>query len=149
MSFYTDGDWGFEDFDELKSHKSQYFDQEFYEYTKHDDDSYTYKLKRVFNCDTPTNIIAAQSFIQHTLIDSIYGRVGYADRVKDFLNDALIDLSSNVLKKEHYSYYDYIDSNTEGRICMRTTFDFPPKIKQIIYEDNNIFDDVIDEEKGE
>lgn len=120
---YTDGDIGIDD-SFFRNYISHYFDNELYEYTYHEKDSYSYSLRRVF--DTKE---AAISFV-NTLFESMWGDTFFleetAPRIK---NDIIADFYVNDFGS------DFTDGNIEMKLTMKVIKTTAKKIKRIIYED--------------
>lgn len=133
LSFYTDGDWGFGNIHWLKEHQSQYFDTDFYEYTKYDPDSHTVKCRRVFPINKTTDIKPIKEFLNR-LISGIHGKEYEVKTVTDCIKTFISNIEENALMKSNYTYSDWIDGNTEVTIDAYTTDKNIPKIKRIIYE---------------
>lgn len=123
FSIYTDGDFYFNS-KFLQNHVSRYFDQEFYEYTKIDD--YSYSARRVFNLSED-----AVKFL-NTIKDNC-GRHGEKNYVVD---EAVIPLIDDVLQDywEHGHGYDYYDGNQTIEISITDVETDIKKIKSIQYE---------------
>lgn len=137
LSFYTDGDWGFGDITWLTDHVSRYFDQNFYEYTLHEEGSYELKLRRIFTFEDKNDADVIVDFIEK-IRSGLHGNASYLGYVNSFLERAEDDLQENGLKckgEYDYLYFDDMYGNTEAKITLKTTDKYVPEIKEIIYVD--------------
>lgn len=132
MSFYNDGDWGFGDIDWLTEHTSRYFDNDFYEYTNHDEDGYKLSFRRVF--DITESVTEVVLFLQ-SFIANLRGKESNLECVWEFLERAKGDIMKNAQYDVSYTYRDFLDGNTEADVKIYTTDKVVPKIKEIIYEE--------------
>ena len=122
FSIYTDGDFYFNS-KFLQNHVSRYFDQEFYEYTKIGD--YSYSARRVFDLWED-----AVKFL-NTIKDNC-GRQGEKNYVVD---EVIIPLLDDVLRDyfEHGHGYDCRDGNQTIEISIIDVETDVKKIKRIEY----------------
>lgn len=127
FDIYTDGDCCV-DFDDLKDHKSRYFEQDLYEYTIIDPDSYKYKIRRVF--DDPED---ALSFFD--ICDRISDRQSY------FITEILME-RINLCIEEFWRFgrsNDFIDGNITINMSIYTIETAAKKLKTIIFENGNTY----------
>ena len=119
---YTDGHIGIEE-SFFKNHVSSYFENDLFEYSNHEDDSYSYSLRRVF--DTKEGAI---TFI-NTLFDSMWGDSYY-------INEILPTFKSNIVADFFVNNYgsDFIDGAIEMSLTMNVVKTSARKIKEIVYE---------------
>lgn len=127
FDIYTDGDCCV-DFDDLKDHKSRYFEQDLYEYTIIDPDSYKYKIRRVF--DDPED---ALSFFD--ICDRISDHQNY------FVTEILME-RINLCIEEFWRFgrsSDFIDGNITIDMAIYMIESSAKKLKTIIYENGNMY----------
>lgn len=127
FDIYTDGDCSV-DFEDLKDHKSRYFEQDLYEYTIIDPDSYKYKVRRVF--DDPED---ALSFFD--ISDRISDRRSY------FVTEILME-RINLCIEEFWRFgrsNDFIDGNITINMAIYTIETAAKKLKTIIFENGNTY----------
>ena len=120
---YTDGDWGLDNNFLDPNHKSNYFDQELYEYTDFDNDSYTYKFRRVF--DDKESVLK----FMIAMLACVRGHTHWADYVREFITDRINEF------KENSATSDFMDSNTEIEFDVYQITTRAKKIKTIIFEE--------------
>lgn len=123
FEIYTDGDFYFNK-SFLLNYTSRYFDQEFYEYTKIDD--YSYSARRVFDRSEE-----AVEFL-NTIKDNC-GRQGEKNYIVD---EVVIPLIDDVLQDywKHGRGYDWCDGNQTIEISITDVETDVKKIKSIQYE---------------
>lgn len=119
---YTDGDVGIDNIF-FKGYVSSYFENDLYEYSNHEDDSYSYALRRVF--DTKEDAIR---FV-NTLFESMWGREYYINEVFPRFKD---EITSDFYVNDFGS--DFIDGNVEMSLTMSVVKTSARKIKEVIYE---------------
>lgn len=127
FDIYTDGDCCV-DFEDLKDHKSRYFEQDLYEYTIIDPDSYKYKVRRVF--DDPED---ALSFFD--ICDRISDHCSY------FVTEILME-RINLCIEEFWRFgrsNDFIDGNITINMAIYTIETTAKKLKTIIFENGNTY----------
>lgn len=127
LDIYTNGDYRI-DFEDLKDHKSRYFEQNLYEYTIIDPDNYKCKARRVF--DDPDDAV---SFFDIT--DRISEPLDY------FVTDILIE-RINLCIEEFWRFghsNDFIDGNATINMAIYTVETGAKKIKTIIYENHDMY----------
>ena len=118
---YTDGYIGIEE-SFFKNHVSSYFENDLFEYSYHEDDSYSYSLRRVL--DTKQEAI---TFV-NTLFDSMWGKDYYIEEVlPTFKSNIVADFFVNDCGS------DFIDGAIEMSLSMRIIETSARKIKEIIY----------------
>ena len=119
---YTDGYIGIEK-SIFKNHVSSYFENDLFEYSNHEDDSYSYSLRRVFNTKEE-----AITFV-NTLFDSMWGKDYY---IKEILPTFKSNITADFSVDDYGS--DFIDGAIEMSLSMRVVETSARKIKEIIYE---------------
>lgn len=126
FEIYTDGDFHF-DKDFLLNYTSRYFDQDFYEYTKIDD--YSYSARRVF--DITQDAIEFVNKIKDGCTTSIENHLYIVnDYIPGMVNDAIQNYCA------HDYGYAYYDGNFTFEISICDVETEVQKIKHIEYEEN-------------
>lgn len=120
---YTDDDWGLDNNFLDPNRKSNYFENDLYEYTYCDPDDCSYRFRRVF--DDKNSILNFMTTMRYCIL----GNNHWADSAREFMEDRINDV------KAHSVTNDFIDSNTEFKLCVYEFATSAKKIKKIIYED--------------
>ena len=151
---YTDGDWGFDrkTIEKLSKYISQYFEQNYYEYTMVDvEDYYRYKFRRTFNNNELDDALEFMT----SLKEALGGREYYEKRVKDNIDVIINGIKEAILRKsvnnpddkvfyttnwitgkDEYTglcQFDF-DGNSDGEIVAYYNNKYVKKIKHIEYE---------------
>ena len=127
LRMYTDGDWGY-DKRIFKDYTSKYFESDLYEYTEIDDDSYTTKIRRVFDYDGDCKPV--ENLIKQ-ICNSVDGRESWVESVIEFFDRALEELPK---LKVGRPYCDFMDSNTEMDLTIAIVETDARPIEKIIYK---------------
>lgn len=119
---YTDGDWGLDENFIDPNRKSNYFENDLYEYTYCNPDNHSYTFRRVF--DDKDSVLRFMTAMKACVVGSNH----WADSAREFMDDRIKDV------KAHSVTYDSISSNTEFELRVCEWMTSAKKIKQITYE---------------
>lgn len=136
FEIYTDGKLHIDDITWLTSHKSRFFEQEFYEYTIDEiHDGGKLKFRRIFSCDTLNDISVIESFINRFSALFSGSRTHYVESVQELFASAKEDIKAKALNKDKYEFWDFIDSNVEADLCVYSTKKELFEIEEIKFKD--------------
>ena len=152
FKIYTDGDCH-NPIEYMETHESQYFDNDFYEYTNCDD--YDGSIRRVFDYE-PDEIDAFKELIVKICKDTTDGL--HSQSTKEYLDEFLDDMKSRIFRfvdrGNDLSDGRYMESNVEIEWHLHIVETNVKKIEEVIYEtssddapylsfENKVDDDVI------